>query len=285
MEGAARAGKGACEIIGDGEVNMSEKVISSLSKAALPALTNLKHSWSAPGAVLLDSSHSLATTFHNEPLVFSAVLKEGTPSLPLPTLMIACVETQSRKKLEFVVNLAEAQELPQQGEELFKMAARMKLREKELDPSEGERLSKKYQVLSAFTSMVAVEKLRNTLHGPLQQEKLIPILTGPGSAHQPPQLPSASWVNNPGYIDFSSAGAGGMRWGSAGPSHPPPIPGGMAPPPPPSFLGGLTAMPAASGLFGAPQPQPQAFSAIPQSSSWDFSAPPPPGAAAPPPPL
>lgn len=78
---------------------MNAKVISSLSQALKPALVNIKTEWSDNGAVVFQGPHSIANTFHNEPLVFGAILADSFALQGL-NLTISCTETKTRNHLK-----------------------------------------------------------------------------------------------------------------------------------------------------------------------------------------
>ena len=167
MKKAAIAGKGTYQFIQDGEANMNAKVIASLSRAVKPALAGLQARFTGgEKALLLQGPSSLPNVFHGQPFVMSAILskerkKEGA-------FVIEGAETKNGKKVKFELNLGEAVVVPE-GEELFKLCARLALNEMEgaekKDSKKMTKVSTDYGVLCSETSLVAVERLKTKVEG------------------------------------------------------------------------------------------------------------------------
>lgn len=106
------------------------------------------------------------------------------------TMIIEGVETKKRERVKFELNLGEAVAVPE-GEELFKLSARLGLSEMEGEEKRGllrmREVSLKYGVLCSETSWVAIERLKTKVEGEAKPV-LIPISLSKDSQHNGPSV-------------------------------------------------------------------------------------------------
>ena len=146
LRDCARAAKGSCEFISDPD-EIKAKVVSVLSRAQLPALTDIQVTWPQQ-CEQFPSNHFLPLCYYGENII--AYAHFGTSPLQ-GTVQVSCTHTALHQTLNFT---AVSSKVIQRGDQLHKLWAKQAIRELEFTGNSLARvisLSKKYGVPSEHT--------------------------------------------------------------------------------------------------------------------------------------
>ena len=153
----AIAGKGSYHLMENVGATLKERVHLALERAKEPAFSNLSVNW--PSKAILQGPKNEQTVFNHQPFCqFGIVEDQFTEG---GKVELKGVETVKMEEVKFEIDLAEAVEM-EYGNELFSLCTKWAINELELEtPRDQEKilqLSVEYQVLSAETAFLAIEK-------------------------------------------------------------------------------------------------------------------------------
>lgn len=157
MKKLAIAGKGSYHLMENADTTLKERVHLALERAKEPALSNLAVKW--PSETLLQGPKTEQIVFNHQPFCqFGIVKDELTDGAKV---LLNGIETVKMNDVNFEIDVSDAIEM-EMGNELFSLCTKWAINELELEtPRDQEKilkLSVEYQVLSAETAFLAIEK-------------------------------------------------------------------------------------------------------------------------------
>jgi len=192
----ARAGNGAAEFIYPGE-RIEPKVLRQLAKALAPALTDVRVDWG--GARVTPAPSHLPPLFAGSRFLVYGFLAEGLPAtvtlharsargpVAFPLALAACPVTSG----SLLATLAARTLIRELEDQASETAGRRGSRQRRERPDrltdEIIRLGTTYQLCSAHTSFVAIERRETPTEGDLQFRK-VPVLLTHGWGGEPVQM-------------------------------------------------------------------------------------------------
>ncbi len=196
VRGMARAGNGAAEFIYPGE-RIEPKVLRQLAKALAPALTDVRVDWG--GARVTPAPSHLPPLFAGSRFLVYGFLAEGLPAtvtlharsargpVAFPLALAACPVTSG----SLLATLAARTLIRELEDQASETAGRRGSRQRRERPDrltdEIIRLGTTYQLCSAHTSFVAIERRETPTEGDLQFRK-VPVLLTHGWGGEPVQM-------------------------------------------------------------------------------------------------